>query len=142
MNFSPLHNINQPQEIAKYKEHRFIRTQCCAIPFSLVLYRAHHVEERKEEWPREKRLILKSLHFLPFYFLQFHLVFFTKLVHLTQRKAITEGCNQLKRKGLRIEMENESFHVEIIKTFAVELQLVEMTTHRPLAINLWCLKTE
>lgn len=56
MNFSLLHNNRQPQGIVKYKEHRFIllRTQCCAVLFSLVLYRAHQVEEWEEEWPRER----------------------------------------------------------------------------------------
>lgn len=39
-------------------------------------------------------------------------------------------------------MEIESFHVRTIKTFAAELQVVEMTTHRLQAINLWRLRTE
>jgi hypothetical protein len=37
---------------------------------------------------------------------------------------------------LQTEMEIESFHVRTIKMFFVELQVVGMTTRRPLAINL------
>jgi hypothetical protein len=40
------------------------------------------------------------------------------------------------RERLQTEMEIESFHVRTIKMFFVELQVVGMTTRRPLAINL------
>lgn len=92
----------------------------------------------KKEWPgreREgvKRLILKSLHFLPFYFFIAPLGILCQTCPLNAERLLTVviSWREMKKIRLRTEMEIESFHVGTIKMFVVELQVVEMRTHRP-----------